>query len=635
MLTFAHPFMFWLLLSLAGPVILHLLNRQRLRTVVFPSVRFLRHSQIPQDGRRRLRDILRLLLRLAFLTAVIILLAGPKWTPPAEAKSETDSKTAVFLLDASSSMSTGNRLENGRRLFREALAEMDGWKTGGIVFASRILAETPPSSDRHPVEKLADGWTATATGGMPDEALKNAVAMLGTTGKRRLVIVSDFQLGDWNHRMPFVPPGVEIVFLDASEQPRSDNAAVSDIQCRTLGRNRLQIIVSVQNFSLKPQKRTLSLSVPGQEIQPQDVEIRPKAIARCPFVIENATPSGQGRAILSEDAYSQDDSRFFWTAGKPPVSILLVPSDTAESEEELFFTQKAFAAGAEEGLSEYKLTEGHVDSLIDTNLADYQVVVLLSSAELLDDATAAALHGYAEKGGVIFATGGGSASAALRTFQKAEMPLAQSNGIAGAASRNAVLGVGPVAADSPLGDVFGDRTDHDLYLFPICKHHRLKPLHDTTVLLNSLEGQPLLLSRDVGRGRIHFFAFGFSREWSDFPLTNSFLPLLHELTVAAVPQDFGQIHLTCGDKHVLADGTEADTSRPALFMDGAVRCDVSVPLRESMTETINLEDLRQMLKTEKSVEAAATTAATADRSRDLSRWFAWLSAILLLLEILL
>ena len=70
-------------------------------------------------------------------------------------------------------------------------------------------------------------------------------------------------------------------------------------------------------------------------------------------------------------------------------------------------------------------------------------------------------------------------------------------------------------------------------------------------------------------------------------------------------------------------------------MDGAVRCDVSVPLRESMTETINLEDLRQMLKTEKSMEAAAPAATAADRSRDLSRWFAWLSAILLLLEILL
>ena len=122
--------MFWLLLTLAGPIILHLLNRQRLRTIVFPSIRFLRHSQIPQDGRRRLRDILRLLLRLAFLTAVIILLAGPKWTPPAEKKAETDVKIAVFVLDASSSMSTTNRIENGRSLVKKTLDELNGWKIG-------------------------------------------------------------------------------------------------------------------------------------------------------------------------------------------------------------------------------------------------------------------------------------------------------------------------------------------------------------------------------------------------------------------------------------------------------------------------------------------------------------------------
>ena len=126
---------------------------------------------------------------------------------------------------------------------------------------------------------------------------------------------------------------------------------------------------------------------------------------------------------------------------------------------------------------------------------------------------------------------------------------------------------------------------------------------------------------------------GFSREWSDLPLTNSFLPLLHELAVAAVPQDFGHRQLTCGDKYVLSDQTEADTSKPGLFMDGPVQCVVAIPLRESMTENINLDDLRQMLKTE--VVADNAPIAAADRSRDLSRWFAWLSAILLLLEILL
>jgi len=633
MLTFAHPFCFWLLLSLAGPIILHLLNRQRLRTVVFPSIRFLRHSQIPQDGRRRLRDILRLLLRLAFLTAVIILLAGPKWTPPSEIKHDTDAKTVIYLLDASASMATASRLENGRKLLEASLKEHDGWRIGGIVFADKILSEAAPSEGHEAIKTLIDEWKPSNTAGFPDDALKKAVTMLGTIGKRRLVIVSDFQLGDWNHRMAHVPPDVEVVFLDVAEKPSMDNAAITDIQCRTLGQNKLQVIVSVRNFSLKPQKRTLMLTTPGHDRQSQDMEIRPKAVVRCPFVIENASPDGQGRAVLSPDGYTLDDSRLFWTAGKPPVSVLLVQSDTAESEEELFFTQKAFAAGADDGLSEYKLTQATVDALPDVHLTDYQAVLLLSSAEQLDDDTAIRLHGYVENGGILFATGGGSASAALRNLQKASMPLAQSNGVAGAASRNAALGVGPVATDSPLGVLFGERQDHDLYLFPIRKHHRLKPLHDTRVLLSSLEGQPLLISRDFGRGRVFFFAVGFSREWSDLPLTNSFLPLLQELASVSIPQDFGQLHLTCGDRHVLADGTEADTSKPALFMDGTIRCDVSVPLRESMTETVNLDDLRQMIKNESVIENKP--AAPQDGSRSLSRWFAWISAILLLLEIIL
>ena len=161
MLSFAHPLYFWLLPTLAGPIILHLLNRQQLRTLIFPSIRFLRQAQVPQDGRRRLRDILRLLLRLAFLTAVIVFMAGPKWTPPPAERSESDMKTAVFLLDASASMASTGRLENGKRLVQNALKELDGWHTGAIVYASQIISETMPASSSEQTLQLVDDWKAT------------------------------------------------------------------------------------------------------------------------------------------------------------------------------------------------------------------------------------------------------------------------------------------------------------------------------------------------------------------------------------------------------------------------------------------------------------------------------------------
>lgn len=634
MLSFAHPLYLWLLPTLAGPIILHLLNRQRLRSLVFPSIRFLRQAQIPQDGRRRLRDIPRLLLRLAFLTAVIVFMAGPKWTPPPAERSESNMKTAVFLLDASASMGSTGRVENGRRLVNEALKELNGWYTGAIVYASQILSEATPAASSEQTMQLVDDWKTTYACGLPEEALRKAVSMLGTSGHRRLFIASDFQLGDWNQKLSIVPQNVEISFLDASNKQSIDNVAIVDTICRPLSQNRLQIIVSVRNFSLAPQKRTVSLTTPGNETLTQDVEIRPKSVARCPFVIDHWDASGQGRAFLSQDDYPLDDSRLFWTAGRPPISILLIPSDSDDSVEELFFTQKAFAAGEDDGLSEYKLAQATIDSLDFDHLADFQAIFLLSSAETMDDATMEKLCGYVKNGGILFVTGGGSASIALRNLQKAAIPLAQSSGIAGAASRNAALGVGSVAANSPLDDLFGDRSDHDLYLFPIRKHHRLAPLHGTSVLMQSLEQQPLLISQNIGKGNVFFFAFGFSREWSDFPLTNSFLPLLRELTLASVPHGFGEIHIFCGDRHILSDGKEADTSHPALFMDGSIRGDINVPLRESMIESINLDDLRMMLKSNQlspSTEAAPQTNA----SRDFTRWFGWLAVLLFLLEILL
>ena len=94
----------------------------------------------------------------------------------------------------------------------------------------------------------------------------------------------------------------------------------------------------------------------------------------------------------SGEAPGDDDFRRF-TAGIDRDGDCLLLQHTGKGDVLSLTVTPDKVAGAEEGLSEYKLTEGHVDSLIDTNLADYQVVVLLSSAELLDDATAAALHG--------------------------------------------------------------------------------------------------------------------------------------------------------------------------------------------------------------------------------------------------
>ena len=65
------------LLALGIPVIMHLMNRELPRRLVFPSIRLIRFGRLQQPGRKGIRDPWTLLARLLLLAALILLAAGP------------------------------------------------------------------------------------------------------------------------------------------------------------------------------------------------------------------------------------------------------------------------------------------------------------------------------------------------------------------------------------------------------------------------------------------------------------------------------------------------------------------------------------------------------------------------------
>ena len=93
------------LAGLAVPVILHLINREMVVDLKFPSVRFIDKTQLPRREKRRLRDLLLLLLRMALFAAVVLAFAQPiRITPQAAMAEERQLRQTVYVLDASSSM---------------------------------------------------------------------------------------------------------------------------------------------------------------------------------------------------------------------------------------------------------------------------------------------------------------------------------------------------------------------------------------------------------------------------------------------------------------------------------------------------------------------------------------------------
>lgn len=127
----------------ALPVAIHLLVRQQSRRVDFPSLRFLRPSQLAAFRRRRVQDVMLLACRAAIVIAAVLALAGPVMqTATRSAAYRTRYARAVIVepgTDPAAAAAPGAGAFVSRVFSRERLSD-------AVADAARWLHEQPPAS---------------------------------------------------------------------------------------------------------------------------------------------------------------------------------------------------------------------------------------------------------------------------------------------------------------------------------------------------------------------------------------------------------------------------------------------------------------------------------------------------------
>ena len=92
------------LAALAAPILIHLLARHRQRELLFPTLRFVRATQLAALKRRVIADVPLLVVRLLILTAAIAALAAPVFVSAARQRTwAARTARAIVALDGSSS----------------------------------------------------------------------------------------------------------------------------------------------------------------------------------------------------------------------------------------------------------------------------------------------------------------------------------------------------------------------------------------------------------------------------------------------------------------------------------------------------------------------------------------------------
>ena len=136
------------LAAVAVPVLIHLRLRHRSRVVRFPSLMFISQAPYRSMRRRRLRDVLLLLMRCLAVALLALAFARPLWQGDAAAGATSSSRLVVVLLDNSFSMGFGDRWQRAAAAAESAFADLEAADRGAlVVYSDEAELQSAPTTD--------------------------------------------------------------------------------------------------------------------------------------------------------------------------------------------------------------------------------------------------------------------------------------------------------------------------------------------------------------------------------------------------------------------------------------------------------------------------------------------------------
>ena len=605
MLNFTNSLFLFALAGLAVPILLHLINRELAVNLKFPSIRFINRSQLPRREKRKLRDLLLLLLRMCLYAAIVLAFAKPVWVEPLpEVAAGGSMKQTIYLVDASSSMSRNNTWSEAVTAVRQDAAEADAQEFGLVVFADRVLAQISPTSNRDALENTLQGTEPAYTAGNPGTALDTAVRLFRSDAEKRLVIVSDFQETDWQRDLPGVPEEVELVLLSAGSG-NEPNIGIVNVNTVPVGKNQARVLVSLRNFS--DEGETIAVSLNGEGVsEDKQINLPAGQSGNLTFLLD-VEEAVALTANIPADSYNRDNSWHFWVAPPPMVRVyaFLPNLDEPQAVNAFYFLQTALEVESETDWVRFEVTALDRGFFEASLLEEADVVIVPAAGSYLRDDQWEDLKAYLDLGRTALLLPGESFPKHFRALENNDLMQSRFLGLAGNTNeRQQPYHLNYINPSSRLAQTFADAAGKDLFLVNVYRYVRLQPSTEDTVLMAFENGEPALLSLAVGQGTAYASTFAFDPSWTDLPLRNSFLPLVRELVQEGFDTDRLRNKLFMEDAFSLSDSVDV----PSAFEVDGQYVELNINPSESVPGRVDTEQWLPALLSQKPLYANASSA---------------------------
>ncbi|OVE82176.1 hypothetical protein BVY04_01965 [bacterium M21] len=641
MITFAQPAFLWALPALAVPIFLHLMQRQIPRRVMFPSIRFILKGQDLQHGRRGLRDLLTLLARLFFLALIILLFAEPQLQSKQDIAAVGTQAQVVLLVDVSSSMSAGDL----SKFLQETVTSVDqklGSPAWGLIVSGNGIGTRIPVglSSELLLAELAK-VSALPVPGQHGAALQAVPELFkGGAGRKLCVIASDMQAADWG-ALSLAPLRSKVNVEVVRPSWSTENMGIMSVERRVFGGvkgRRLQASVRIRNFSLDAKDVRLRLHA-GEATTEQAFHLAGRGIETFVMELELADARQAEVTLLDADAYEADNHYFLSITPQAPVKVAIIHADRAESQLEAFFLKRALEA-KHPGHDFFELKVATPLFFIQERLANYSCIFILDALKRSTRFDVEALREWVGSGGTAVYFSGRDSISCLPLLKDGKLTEVTAAALRGDVRLSRTYVIQQIDRTSSVLAPFA-REDSDLTSFPIFRYADLTAGSSGQTLLALGNDAPLLIQENHDAGRVFTFAIGLVPSWSDFPTSQSFLPLVRRIAeTSGTGGGRGELRWMIGEpipsaiKELVTSGGESLGPEPGVKDLGGRPIEVNISRRES--------ELQRLDEAESHAEMLAGKLASAGRTDredaayvGVTRWLGCLFLIIAAAEVLL
>jgi len=581
------------------PLIIHLLHRSRFRVVKWGATHLLDAALMKNSRRIRIEQLLLLLLRCLIPAVLAFCMARPVMSQLA-AMAGASKSSVVLLLDNSYSMEYGGK-ENGNFSHAKTTASeiITSLGRGSDVEVVLMAGGNPdlqsiPNFDLSRLGKAVASLDAGYGKADLPGSLEKAASLLGKMQNtyRQIVVVSDFQKISWSDDeapartraaellkgMPLPP---QITFVQQGNEGR-DNVCVESLDFSRLivgVRQPVQVRANLRNFGDNTYSELrVYFRVDGTERGASQISLGPGERQQVLFThaFEKAG-SHVIEVVADADSLKADNS---YQAAIPvwdTVPVLLfngAPSPEPLKGETDFLQVALTPFGQSKADLTDLLTTKVIDEEKDLKIEDlpkYRTIVL-ANVRQLSDRWVKALRDFVNNGGGLLIFPGDHIDTSWYNRVMANengllpLPLASLTSSATGGKKTKIISqnYSHVALE-----MFNDPKNGKLSDGEITSWFKLAERKDDqsiNVLARMETGEPFLVEKKLGEGRIIQCAIPCDADWSNLPVRSFYLPMMQRLVVYLASTIFPPRNVEVG-KPMAVFLNKADIGKKAMMVD--------------------------------------------------------------------